>query len=113
MITKQQLQELAKEHGTPLFVVDHDELRNNIAMFRKYLPRVVPFYAIKSNPMPEIVHTLYEEGACFDVASLPEFEVATQNLKGMSEADKMKWIYDKIIYANPIKPMEMLEALDK
>lgn len=113
MITKQQLMELAKEHGTPLFVVDHDELRNNIAMFRKYLPRVMPFYAIKSNPMPEIVHTLYEEGASFDVASQPEFEVAVQNIRHLSEAEQKEWIYNKIIYANTIKPMEMLEALDQ
>ncbi|MBP5286881.1 MAG: type III PLP-dependent enzyme [Elusimicrobiales bacterium] len=113
MITRQQMQELAREHGTPLFIVDHDELRRNIAMFRKYLPRVTPFYAIKSNPMPEIVHTLYEEGASFDVASQPEFEVAVQNIKHMSEAEQKEWIYNRIIYANTIKPMEMLEALDK
>jgi len=113
VITRQQMQELAREHGTPLFIVDHDELRRNIAMFRKYLPRVTPFYAIKSNPMPEIVHTLYEEGASFDVASQPEFEVAVQNIKHMSEAEQKEWIYNRIIYANTIKPMEMLEALDK
>lgn len=113
MITRQQMQELAREHGTPLFIVDHDELRRNIAMFRKYLPRVTPFYAIKSNPMPEIVHTLYEEGASFDVASQPEFEVAVQNIRHMSEAEQKEWIYNRIIYANTIKPMEMLEALDK
>jgi ornithine decarboxylase len=107
------MQELAREHGTPLFIVDHDELRRNIAMFRKYLPRVTPFYAIKSNPMPEIVHTLYEEGASFDVASQPEFEVAVQNIKHMSETEQKEWIYNRIIYANTIKPMEMLEALDK
>ena len=113
MITRQQIQDLAREHGTPLFIVDHDELRNNIAMFRKYLPRVTPFYAIKSNPMPEIVHTLYEEGASFDVASQPEFEVAVQNIKHLSDAEQRDWIYNKIIYANTIKPMEMLEALDQ
>lgn len=113
MITKQQMQELAREHGTPLFIVDHEELRKNIATFRKYLPRVAPFYAVKCNPMPEIVHTMYEEGAGFDVASLPEFEVVVKNIKNMPEAEQKKWIYDNVIYANTIKPMEMLEALDQ
>ena len=34
------LLQLAKTHGTPLFVVDHSELRKNYALFHKYFPRV-------------------------------------------------------------------------
>jgi len=33
MINRRLLKTLAREHGTPLFVVDHDELRRNYAMF--------------------------------------------------------------------------------
>jgi ornithine decarboxylase len=73
MITKARLKQLAAEHGTPLFVVDHDQLRENFATFRKYLPRVQPYYAVKANSDPAIVRTLYQEGASFDVASMPEF----------------------------------------
>ena len=51
------------EHGTPLFVVDHDELRRNYATFKKYLPRVQAYYAVKANPDPAIVKTLYKAGA--------------------------------------------------
>ena len=40
MIPLSRLQKLAKQHGTPLFVIDHDELRRNYREFRKYLPRV-------------------------------------------------------------------------
>ena len=29
MISKRELKKLAKQHGTPLFVIDHDELRRN------------------------------------------------------------------------------------
>ena len=40
MVSLTTLKKLAKEHGTPLFVVDHDELRANYAMFKKFLQRV-------------------------------------------------------------------------
>jgi ornithine decarboxylase len=45
---------------------------------RKYheLARALPFthiyYAMKANPMPEVVHSLAAAGSCFDVASAPE-----------------------------------------
>jgi len=39
MVQKSVLKELAEEHGTPLFIVDHDELRRNYAEFKKRLPR--------------------------------------------------------------------------
>jgi len=40
MVTLKSLQELARKHSTPLFVMDHEKLRRNYAMFKKYLPRV-------------------------------------------------------------------------
>ena len=66
---------LAKTHGTPLFVVDHKILRQNYAQFRKYLPRVQAYYAVKANTDPAIVKTLYEAGASFDVATMAEFHI--------------------------------------
>jgi len=53
MITTKVLQKLAETHGTPLFVIDHDELRSNYATFKKYLPRVQAYYAVKANPDPD------------------------------------------------------------
>ena len=70
MITEETLQELVETHGTPLFVIDHDELRNNYATFKKNLPRVQAYYAVKANPDPVIVKTLFEEGASFDISSI-------------------------------------------
>ena len=113
MISKAQLQKLAQEHGTPLFIVDHDELRKNYRMFKRYLPRVQAYFAVKANSLPEIVRTLFKEGASFDVASMPEFENVYQNIKGMPAKQRQDWIWDKIIYANPIKPESTLEQLDK
>ena len=81
MVTKAQLKKLAKEYGTPLFVVDHDQLRKNLAEFKKYLPKVQPYFAVKSNSLPEIVRTLYKAGASFDVASIAEFRTVYENIK--------------------------------
>ena len=113
MVTKSTLKKLAKEHGTPLFVVDHDALRRNYAEFKKYLPRVQAYFAVKANSDPAIVHTLYKAGASFDVASMPEFMIVHENIKDMPDKERQDWIWDKIIYANPIKATETLEQLDQ
>ena len=113
MISKAKLQQLGRTHGTPLFVVDHDELRRNYREFRKYLPRVQVYFAVKANPLPEIVRTLYKEGASFDVASMPEFKIVYDNIRGMPARQRQEWIWDKIIYANPNKPVETLEELNQ
>ncbi len=113
MVSPSTLKKLAAKHGTPLFVVDHDELRRNYATFKKYLPRVQAYYAVKANPDPAIVHTLYEAGASFDVASMPEFMIVYENIKDMPAKERQDWIWDKIIYANPIKANETLQELDQ
>jgi ornithine decarboxylase len=113
MISRSRLGQLAREHGTPLFVVDHDELRKNYATFKRYLPRVQAYYAVKANPDPAIVKTLFESGASFDVASFPEFMVVHEYIKGMPDEERQDWIWDKIIYANPIKANETLRQLDR
>ncbi|HEX5398533.1 MAG TPA: type III PLP-dependent enzyme [Verrucomicrobiae bacterium] len=112
MISKSALKKLAVKHGTPLFVIDHDELRRNYATFKKYLPRVQAYYAVKANSDPAIVRTLYHAGASFDVASMPEFENVYQNIKTLPAKERQDWIWDKIIYANPIKAIETLRELN-
>jgi ornithine decarboxylase len=112
LIQLDQLQKLAKENGTPLFVVDHDEIRRSYQDFKRQLPRVTPHYAVKANPDPAIVETLFKEGASFDVASLPEFEIVYQNIKDMSPKQRQAWVEEKIILANTIKLPSTLEKLD-
>ncbi len=65
------------------------------------------------NPAPEIVRTLFKAGASFDVASFPEFMLVHENIKHLPPKERQDFIWDKIIYANPIKPKETLEALDQ
>lgn len=113
MISKARLQQLAKKHGTPLFVIDHDELRKNYRAFRRHLPRVQVYYAVKANSDPAIVRTLFREGASFDVASMPEFMIVHENIKHWPAKKRQDWIWDKIIYANPTKPTDTLEKLNR
>ncbi|HVT90442.1 MAG TPA: type III PLP-dependent enzyme [Tepidisphaeraceae bacterium] len=111
-MTQDKLKKLAKQHGTPLFVVDHNAIRKNYQRFKKYLPRVQAYYAVKANPDPAIVKTLFDLGASFDVASMPEFRIVHENIKNMPAKQRQDWIWDKIIYANPIKANETLQELD-
>ena len=113
MATLKQLQQLAKKHGTPLFVVDHEVLRKNYATFKKYLPRVQAYYAVKAFPDAEVVKTFFKAGASFDVASIPEFKIVYEQIKEMPDKKRQDWIWDKIIYANPIKANEALQELDQ
>jgi ornithine decarboxylase len=111
-VDEKTLLRLAKTHGTPLVVVDHKALRENYGQFRKYLPRVQCYYAVKANCEPEIVRTFYEAGASFDVASVAEFLMVHENVKDLPEEERQAFIWDRIIYANPIKANETLAQLD-
>ena len=57
-MTTRQLQSMARRHGTPIVVIDHDIIRKNYAEFRRHLPRVQAYYAVKANAEPAIVRTL-------------------------------------------------------
>jgi len=112
-MTARELQSLARRHGTPVVVIDHEVIRRNYARFRKHLPKVQAYYAVKANPAPEIIRALYRAGASFDVASLPEFMLVYENIRNLPAREQQDFIWDKIVYANPIKPRETLEALDR
>src|SRR5882757_8731644 len=112
-MTTRQLQTIARKHGTPVVIIDHNALRANYAAFKKNLPKVQVYYAVKANAEAAIVRTLYKAGASFDVASLPEFMLVYENIKHLPARQQQDFIWDKIIYANPTKPKETLQALDQ
>jgi ornithine decarboxylase len=112
-MTKKQLLEIARKDGTPVVVIDHNVVRANYKAFHQHLPRVQAYYAVKANPDPAIVRSLYKIGASFDVASLAEFRLVYENIKNLPAKEQQDFIWDKIIYANPTKPRETLEALDQ
>jgi ornithine decarboxylase len=107
------LKRIAEKHGTPVFIVDHEKIRQNYREFTESLPRVQAYYAVKANSLPEIVKTLYKMGASFDVASFPEFMIVYENIKNLPAKKRQDFIWDKIIYANTIKQIETLHKLDQ
>ena len=60
MIKESKILDLAFENGTPLIIIDHNQIKENLETFRKNLPRVKPYYAIKANPEPEILPRGYD-----------------------------------------------------
>jgi ornithine decarboxylase len=112
-MTLRQLQSIARRQGTPVVVIDHDIIRRNYASFKRHLPKVQAYYAVKANPAPEIIRTLYRAGASFDVASLAEFMLVYENIRDLPARERQDFIWDKIVYANPIKPKETLRELDQ
>ena len=63
------------------------------------LPRVVPFYAVKCNPDPVLVSTLFQQGAKFDVASSGEISLCLS--LGIPP--------ESILFANPVKNIKHIE----
>ena len=97
-ITARRIRQIIRQHGTPLLAASRSALLGQLARFKKALPRVEPFYAIKANPHPELLKILAQAGAGFDVASSSEMQAV---LEAGSPAER-------IIFANTIKPNEAI-----
>ena len=98
-ITEKQICALVKKHGTPLFIISRSELAHNLERFKRLLPRVEPFYAVKANSHLEILKTFSKKDLCFDVASRGEMEALFS--QGVSA--------DRMLFANTIKKIETLK----
>ncbi|MCX6723864.1 MAG: type III PLP-dependent enzyme [Candidatus Staskawiczbacteria bacterium] len=109
---RKKIESLVNEHETPLLVIDHDKIRKNYSEFRKKLPRVQVYFAVKANSEPKIIKTLYDMGASFDVASLPEFNLVFNMVKYLEPEALQDFIWNKIIYANPVKKPDSLHVLN-
>jgi ornithine decarboxylase len=110
---KEELLKLAQKHGTPLFIIDHAKIRGNFRTFKKNLPNVQAYYAVKANSNQEIIETLFKEGTSFDVASYNEFMQVYKYLKHFQKSDKYFFIWDKIIFSNTIKDRHTLKKIKK
>jgi ornithine decarboxylase len=108
---KEELYKLAQQHGTPLFIIDHEKVRENYRTFKKHLPRVQAYCAVKANSNQEIIRTLFDEGASFDVASYNEFMQVHEYIRHFEKKDKDFYIWDKIIFSNTIKDRDTLKKI--
>jgi ornithine decarboxylase len=95
----QRIHALMALHGSPLLVIDRAKLVHQYQTFRRLLPRVQLYYAVKANPHPDVVKTFDALGASFDVAS--EGEMRHVLAQGVAP--------EKLIFANTVKRIEALE----
>jgi ornithine decarboxylase len=102
---------LAKKHGTPLFIIDHNKIRENYRTFKRNLPRVQCYYAVKANSNQEIIKTLFDEGSSFDVASYNEFMQVYEYIRNLDKKVKDFYIWDRIIFSNTIKDRDTLKKI--
>ena len=98
--TENLIKAMLKKHGSPLMLIKRSVLEKQYERFRKCLPEVTPYYAIKANPNPAIIKTFVKLGASFDVASAAEMKLVLR--LGASPS--------KIIFANTIKSAEDIQA---
>lgn len=96
---KKQITDLVKKHGTPLFVIRKSKLLDQLKRFQTLMPRVKPFYAVKSNSHPSILKTFADAGTGFDVASIEEMRMLIDLGVGP----------ERMIYANTVKKPEALK----
>ena len=88
------------ETPTPYLITDLSTVADRYHRFRAALPGIRPHYAMKCNSSPEILRTLADIGAGFEVASLGELKML--QYIGVDPAD--------VLYSNPIKPPSHVAA---
>ena len=70
------LRRLADEHGTPLYVTDHERIRENFARFDDAFDFAHVMYAAKANTGRAVIRTLYDAGADVECAAAGELHRA-------------------------------------
>ncbi|MES3516410.1 MAG: diaminopimelate decarboxylase [Natronomonas sp.] len=72
------LEALAETHGTPLYVTDHERLRENAERFRAAFPDAHVMYAAKANTGRAVIRTLYDAGLDVECAAAGEIHRALE-----------------------------------
>ena len=94
------LEKNVNDDQDPFFVVNLTTLIRKFAEFKRELPNVKPFYAVKCIDDPVILTVLAKLGCGFDCASEKE----------ISKVLKLNITHpEKIIFANPCKPKKAIK----
>lgn len=89
---------------TPYLAIDLNKVRSNYNKLKKLLPDFTVYYAMKSNPEPEILAALKKEGCQFEIASIGELDRLEK--QGVNPKD--------VIFSNPVKiPSHIKQAFDR
>jgi ornithine decarboxylase len=83
------------------YVYDMNVLQDNVNRWKRCLPQITPFYAVKCNPDEGIMRTLAANGTGFDCASKQEL------LKALTITNA-----SNIIFAHPCKMMSDIKFAD-
>ena len=78
-VTKEQLEEIAKQYPTPFHLYDEKGIRENARRVREafaWNPGFKEYFAVKATPNPYIVQMLHEEGCGCDCSSYTELMMA-------------------------------------
>ncbi|KAH9490144.1 Mitochondrial 2-oxoadipate and 2-oxoglutarate transporter [Bulinus truncatus] len=90
--TVEKLKSVGRE-DTPFFLVNIQDVKKKLTRWKKLLPRVEPFYAVKCNNDPKVVKVLVQAETGFDCASQAEIQQILQ----------LDVPPSKIVFANPCK----------
>lgn len=82
-----------QERNEAFFICDLNDLESKVNLWRRELPRVTPFFAVKACADPVVVHTLNSMGINFDCSNKNELEAVLDI--GVSP--------ERILYASPVK----------
>lgn len=103
MIVDDKFLKATKNYKTPFLAFSLKEVRNNFVNIKRDFSGIDIYYAMKCNPLPQVIETLKVLGSGFEVASLNETK---QLIKQGVHASK-------IICLHPIKSPEFLRFLNK
>ena len=92
-LTESEIRALAARFGSPLLVVDCEQVRRQYHALRAALPGVDLHYALKPLPHAAVVACLRDEGAFFDLATTGEVELV--KAQGIAA--------ERCIHTHPIK----------
>lgn len=90
------IKEFIKGKETPFLIVNLKKVEENYNNLHRLMPFAKIYYAMKANPLDEIVKLLQKKGSNFDVASIYEID----------QCLRLGITPDRISYGNPIKKKE-------
>jgi len=100
----EKIKSFSERKETPFLLIDLNIIKGKFLELQKRLPFSKIYYAIKANPLPEVLTLLKELGSNFDIASIQELDLVLG--LGISP--------DRVTYGNTIKKSKHIKyAYDK
>lgn len=93
------LHNLVENHPTPFLAMSSRIIKERYDQLLKTLPVKGIYFAVKSNPDPELLRNISALGAKFEIASIYELQTLCEIGVDASE----------VLYSNPVKPTEAIK----